>query len=165
MLSLSLSQPATSHGVLLFAMLIVSLILYIEARRYRFFDLYRGRVRLLERHYYGRLLGGEAPAGGDAWLARLAEDLRAPRFTLSLSQALSRRLRRNYIWIYLILLLAWLLKSSGLLEPGAREAGFLPRAGIGAIPAPAVLVCVLLLLLTFSHREQPGELAYGEAHM
>ena len=58
MLSVSLSTPTAHHGVLLFAMLLVSLLLVIEARRYRFFHVYRSRVRLLERNYYSPLLGG-----------------------------------------------------------------------------------------------------------
>ena len=45
MLSLSLSTPTAHHGVLLFAMLLVALLLMIEARRYRFFDVCRARVR------------------------------------------------------------------------------------------------------------------------
>src|SRR5262249_59304533 len=54
MLSVSLSTPASHHGVLLFAMVLVLLLLVIESRRYRFFDVYRARVRRLERQYYAR---------------------------------------------------------------------------------------------------------------
>ena len=49
MLSVSLSTPMAHHGVLLFAMVLVLLLLVIEARRYRFFDVYRNRVRRMER--------------------------------------------------------------------------------------------------------------------
>ena len=49
MLSVSLSTPNAHHGVLIFAMLLVLLLLSIEARRYRFFDVYRARVRKIER--------------------------------------------------------------------------------------------------------------------
>src|ERR1700720_992282 len=55
MLSVSLATPTAHHGVLLFAMVLVLLLLVIEARRYRFFDVYRARVRLLERQYFARL--------------------------------------------------------------------------------------------------------------
>lgn len=51
MLSLSLSSPQSHHGVLLFAMLLVFLLLFIESLRYRFFHVYRSRVRLIERNY------------------------------------------------------------------------------------------------------------------
>ena len=42
-LSLSLSTTA-HHGILLFAMVLVLLLLVIESRRYQFFDVYRTRV-------------------------------------------------------------------------------------------------------------------------
>jgi uncharacterized membrane protein len=50
MLSVSLSTPSAHHGVLLFAGVLVMLLLAIESRRYRFFDVYRSRVRRLERN-------------------------------------------------------------------------------------------------------------------
>src|SRR5215203_7135690 len=55
MLSVSLSTPTAHHGVVLFAMLLVLLLLVIESRRYRFFDVYRARVRRLERSYYAHV--------------------------------------------------------------------------------------------------------------
>ena len=48
MLSVSLSTPTAHHGVILFAMVLVLFLLVIESRRYRFFDVYRARVRNLE---------------------------------------------------------------------------------------------------------------------
>ena len=121
MLSVSLSTPTAHHGVLLFAMLLISLLLFVEGRRYRFFDVYRMRVRQFERHYFGQLFSGEAEGGKEPWLAMLAQDLRHPKFRISLGLALRRRLKRNYVWMYLILLLAWVLKitSPRLQEEGA----------------------------------------------
>jgi uncharacterized membrane protein len=106
LLSVSLSTPSAHHGVLLFAMLLVALLLYVEARRYRFYDVYRMRVRQFERHYFGQLFAGAA-VGEEPWLKALADDLRHPRFRIGLLQALVRRLRRNYIWMFGILLLSW----------------------------------------------------------
>src|SRR4026208_1441702 len=48
MLSVSLSPPTAPHVVVLFAVVLVLLLLTIGARRYRFFDVYRSRVRRLE---------------------------------------------------------------------------------------------------------------------
>ena len=62
MLSVSLSTPASHHGVLLFTMLLVLLFLIIEARRYRFFDVYRARVRLVERNYFAPIFAGQKPS-------------------------------------------------------------------------------------------------------
>src|SRR5688572_5774640 len=86
MLSLSLSTPTAHHGVLLFAMVLVLLLLVIEARRYRFFDVYRNRVRRLERNYFAQIF---APAPGTTadWVRDLGEDLRKPCFLLTVPQA------------------------------------------------------------------------------
>src|SRR5262249_12676082 len=48
MLSFSLSSQQAHHSVLLFCMLLIYGLLVIEARRYRFYDVYRARVRKLE---------------------------------------------------------------------------------------------------------------------
>ena len=152
MLSLSLTTPTAHHGLILFAMLLILLLLMIEARRYRFFDVYRDRVRLLERHYFAKAIGGGGEDDG-SWTARLAADLRSPRFNISLLAAMTRRLRRNYGWMYLILLLAWFLKiSSPLLQPegvhvGWREplANMLTSAAAGPVPGWAVVASVALL--------------------
>ena len=170
MLSLSLSARDAHHGVLLFAILIVFLLLTIESRRYRFFHVYRGRVRLIERNYYARIFAAQEPADPVLWMAQLAEDLRFPRFTISLNQAMARRLRRNYGWIFLILLFAWLLKTtSARLQPSAASE-MLHNAAVGSVPGAVVIICLTafyswLLYLMLSHREAEGELAYGEVHV
>src|SRR5262245_13644237 len=111
MLSVSLSTPNAHHGVLIFAMLLILLLLTIEARRYRFFDVYRTRVRQMERHYFGQIFSPRAEPSKD-WLSLLGDGLRKPQFLISLRAAFARRLRRNYLYMYLILLLAWVLKIS-----------------------------------------------------
>ncbi|GEP05211.1 DUF2270 domain-containing protein [Methylobacterium oxalidis] len=146
MLSVSLSTPTAHHGVLLFAMLLVLLLLAIEARRYRFFDVYRARVRRLERHYYAQVFA-PLPGGEADWSRDLGESLRRPVFRISLADALARRLRRNYGWMFLILLLAWTLKiTSPRLQPGspAGEAdvaldGVLAHAALGPMPGWLVI--------------------------
>ena len=118
MLSLSLSTSNAHHGVLIFAMLLILLLLWIEARRYRFFDVYRARVRQFERHYFAQIFSPQ-PDHAANWLAILGESLRTPDFCISYRVAFARRLRRNYIHMYLILLLAWVLKISTP-EPAGR---------------------------------------------
>ena len=110
MLSLSLSTSTAHHSVVLFAMLLITLLLMIEARRYRFFDVYRDRVRLLERYYFATAISSVQDPD-ESWTTQLATDLKSPQFNITLRAAMTRRLRRNYIWMYLILLLAWLLKK------------------------------------------------------
>ncbi|MET7245729.1 DUF2270 domain-containing protein [Methylobacterium sp. EM32] len=161
MLSVSLSTPTAHHGVLLFCMLLVMLLLSIEARRYRFFDVYRTRVRQLERHYYAEVFAPKASADPTApdpgWTRLLAEDLRHPMFHISLREAFGRRLRRNYGWMFAILLLAWVLKiTSARLQEVGGQAGapagvaetthglseILAGAGLGPLPGWLVLAGV-----------------------
>jgi len=72
LLSVSLSTPSAHHGVLIFAMLLVLLLLSIEARRYRFFDVYRARVRQIERYYFAQVFSPRPDFASD-WLLILGE--------------------------------------------------------------------------------------------
>jgi uncharacterized membrane protein len=177
MLSVSLSTPTAHHGVLIFAMLLVLLLLVIEARRYRFFDVYRSRVRRLERNYFAQVF---APEDGttEAWVEVLGRDLRRPLFLISSRQALTRRLRRNYCWMFLILLLAWLLKTTFIrLESSAADVQlvrsvdeWIRNAAIGPVPGWLVVTVVALfyawmLYSAFRKPHGEGELAFGDVHV
>jgi uncharacterized membrane protein len=175
MVSLSLSTPASHHGVLVFAMVIVLLLLGIEARRYRFFDVYRARIRLLERNYFAEML--QAKADDPDWEQKLAEGLRRPNFLLTAREAFGRRLQRNYIFIFVILLLAWALKISsprlqyeGLMAEAGSLPEFVKAAAIGPFPGWLVMLAVALFYLSLvvialTTRVKKGELAHGDAHM
>jgi uncharacterized membrane protein len=177
LLSVSLSTPTSHHGVVLFAMLLISLLLLIEARRYRFFDVYRARVRKLERHYFAQALYPQADLKPD-WAQAIATSLRNPCFLISYREALFRRVRRNYVWMYVILLMAWLLKiSTPKLLPNDTQADVVfswseavSNAALGPLPGWSViaLVAVLYAAVIFSalHREPgDGEFAHGEVHV
>ena len=141
LLSVSLSTPSAHHGVLIFAMLLVLLLLSIEARRYRFFDVYRARVRQIERYYFAQVFSPQ-PDFASNWLLILGESLRAPQFLLSHHVAFARRLRRNYLYMFLILLFAWVLKiSTPSLQPEGVSIAFVRslteavgNAALGPIP-------------------------------
>jgi uncharacterized membrane protein len=177
MLSVSLSTPNAHHGVLLFAMLLIFLLLSIEARRYRFFDVYRARVRQLERHYFSQIFAPEEEASSD-WARLLAADLRRPRFLMSHAAAMARRLRRNYIWMFAILLLAWVLKilTPKLQEEGVRSemvrslGAMFEGAALGPLPGWLVIALVgafyvWLVYVTLRAHAPGGELAHGEVHV
>jgi uncharacterized membrane protein len=177
MLSVSLSTPSSHHGVLLFAMLLISLLLLIEARRYRFFDVYRARVRQMERGYFAQIL---CPEGTPSfkWSVSIAKSLRQPAFLMGYREALCRRLQRNYCWMYLILLLAWALKISSPKISSTGEpfghvrswADVAENAALGPVPGVAVAIGVALfyavVLYGSLHRATgAGELAHGEVHV
>lgn len=177
LLSVSLSTASAHHGVLLFAMLLIYLLLMIEARRYRFFDVYRFRVRQLERHYFAQVFSPAEDFSAN-WTQILGQSLREPKFFISYGDAFSRRLRRNYIWMFLILLLAWILKIS---TPRLQDdgAGFrlvhslqeiVANAAFGPVPGWMVVavVAIFFLVLLYASLRTPGnagETDFGEVHV
>jgi uncharacterized membrane protein len=178
MLSVSLSSANSHHGVLLFAMLLVFLLLVIESRRYRFFHVYRSRVRLIERNYYARIFSPREMTDPAHWMNQLSDDLRLPRFSMRIQESMARRLRRNYFWLFLILLLAWLLKTTTtILQPDSGAGKFIVPAGelfktaaIGYLPGWIVFAIIVgfycwMVYVMWRFRESTGELAYGEVHV
>lgn len=164
------------HYVLLMGMLAVGLFLVIESRRYRSYDVWRSRVRLLEENLFTRVLGGRTSGSvggeeGAAWRRELADDLRRPTLKISLSEAVSRRLRRVYVWILTLLLLAWVVRVAVFKPAGV---GMLETMRIEHVPGTWVLGFVaglyglLYALVLWPRRRQakgrlrdePGE--YGD---
>jgi len=149
LLSVLLSTPSAHHGLALFGMVIILLLLFVEARRYQFYDVYRMRIRQFERHYFGQFFSADTQGGPEPWLVMLAQDLRHPKFRITMTLALRRRLRRNYVWMFLILLSAWLLKiASPDLQAGAHIDATRPiemiigHAAIGILPGLVVISAV-----------------------
>ena len=177
LLSVSLSTPTSHHGVLLFAILLITLLLMIEARRYRFFDVYRARVRQLERHYFAEFMSPHGDIAVD-WAAAIAKSLRKPEFLISYRVAACRRLRRNYCWMYLILLLAWSLKisSSTMQVEGAKTDvalsfdTILAHAAFGPINGAFVIgfIAVFYAAVLYGSMRvdmSDTELAHGSVHV
>jgi len=97
------------HSVILLTILLVTVLLFIEARRYRYYELWAYRVRLMETNFFAPLLVAPFRPAAE-WGKNLAHSLNEPEFSISLWEAVGRRLRRNYIWIYMVLEIAWIAK-------------------------------------------------------
>lgn len=138
-LSFALSDPGHHHAVVPLNMLLVTLFLWIEARRYRYYELWASRVRLLETDFFAALL---APphAPRPEWGDTLARSLATPRFPISLAEALGRRCRRNYLALFVVLDLAWALQA--LIHPAtpAAWADFAARFALGPVPGWTVML-------------------------
>lgn len=177
MLSVSLSSPDSHHGVLLFGMVLTLVLLWIETRRYRFFDVYRSRVRQFERHYFAQIFSPQKSFASD-WLLFLGESLRRPKFLITKRVAFARRLKRNYVYIFLILLAAWLLKilTPNLQDEGSRsefvhslfeamqyaQLGFIP--GQIVVSIVAVFYAGLAGIVVFT-RDDDTEFADDDVHV
>lgn len=137
------SSPSNPHYVLLVGMVATTLFLFIEARRYRQYDVWRYRVRMIEEHLFTSHLDDEPEV--DGWRADLSDDLRQATTKIPFIEALVRRLRRVHGAIITVLLLAWVFKV--VVFPEAGRTAFDAMA-IAAIPGTAVAVAVGLYAAT-----------------
>jgi len=139
-MSLSFSDADASALPLILVTLLVTVFLLLEARRYRYFNVWRARCRLLETDFFGPLLMGEAVARDGKWNTLLAGDYQRPRFHVSYLVALGRRLRKNYGWILGVNAVAYLGKIAIHPAPLASAAELFGRASIGPVSGQAVLL-------------------------
>lgn len=106
----SFGESDHKHWVLLGAVAMITFFLVIEARRFRYADVWRARVRMIEEFFYGPILRRDFGGTGNDWGKLVAEDLFRPRFKMSALVAIRGRLVRNYWAIYLVTIAAWAVK-------------------------------------------------------
>jgi uncharacterized membrane protein len=131
-LSVAFSQPEIHHGIIILNTLLVMWFLFIEARRYRYYELWSYRVRLMETDFYAAMLVPPFHPSPE-WAESLAENLLMPHFPISMWEALGRRLRRNYFWIFLILYASWVAKIWLFPTPAPSWDIFIDRSAVGPI--------------------------------
>ncbi|MBS0432403.1 MAG: DUF2270 domain-containing protein [Proteobacteria bacterium] len=147
-LSITFASPAASPLPLLLVGILILFFLMLEARRYRYFNVWRARCRWMEVHFYARLLDeGELPM--DGWEKRLADDYRHPDYHVSTLVAMGRRVRRNYLWILAIQSAAYAGKLMVHPTPVQTMAEFITRARIGPIPGLFVLAVGAVYILAW----------------
>ena len=126
------------HVLIPIVIVFCTFLLMMEARRYRFYDIWRSRARTIEINFYRPMLDGSQPAQPD-WAATLAHDLAWPHFHMPWWEAIGRRLRRNYQWLYAILLASWLVVLMAYPTPSTSVAEILDRAAVGPVPGVVVI--------------------------
>ncbi len=139
-LSLTFSSETASPLPLVLVGLLVAVFLVLEARRYRFFDFWRLRAHVLEVHFFGPILNGQGPRVDNGWNKILYNDYRQPNLHITMLEAVGRRLRRNYGWIFAIQVTSYLGKL--LIHPVPIESlqELWVRATIGPVPGQLVLL-------------------------
>jgi uncharacterized membrane protein len=140
----ALADPRVPHAVFLFAMALVYFFLHLESRRFLAYMSSKQRVQLLERHFYANMLG----EGDTSWQQQLLEDLKHPTCPVGRLTATGWRLRRNYLWIYGALILAWGFKLDFLDTKAETFAEFARRAAVGPMPGWLTVLVVGVFYLT-----------------
>lgn len=149
-LSITFSSPDASPLPLVLVGILILLFLALEARRYRYFNVWRARSRWIEKHFYVPMLDDGDLHTEDGWQKVLAEDYRNPQYHVSYLTALARRVRSNYLWILLIQTIAYCGKL--MVHPGPVQSwqDFLSRANIGPIPGLLILIAGAVYILTWT---------------
>ncbi|HJR79606.1 MAG TPA: DUF2270 domain-containing protein [Anaerolineales bacterium] len=137
-LSVAFSQPDIHHGIIILNTLLVIWFLFIETRRYRYYELWSYRVRLMETDFYAAMLVPPFHPSPE-WAESLAENLLSPSFPISIWEAFGRRLRRNYAWIFIILYAAWVAKIWLFPEPASGLEEFVQRSAVGPIAGEVMI--------------------------
>ncbi|WP_448202457.1 DUF2270 domain-containing protein [Azospirillum sp. sgz302134] len=148
-LSLTFSSSTASPLPLVLVGLLVAVFLYIEARRYRFFDFWRIRAHVLELYFLGPILRGQGVQTDNRWNEILYQDYRSPHLHITYTEAVGRRLRRNYGWIFLIQVVSYLGKLMIHPVPLQSLDELFARATIGPVPGQLVLLGGLIFHATW----------------
>lgn len=144
-LTFAFGSEAHSHASILVGVLLVLHFLMLETRRYRLFDVWRHRLRMIEENFYGPLLRRDLTSPTSRWGTLVAADLLQPRFKISYLQAFRDRFLRNYATIFAVLLAAWLAKVLSVAAAPAAPA--LARFGVGPVPGAVTVLLVTSIYL------------------
>lgn len=156
-MSFALGNAAVPHYVVFIASLMTLIFLMLEARRLTFYHLWQQRVLLLER-------GLIRPAAFALWPSQettipaddrdLAQELEthlgrtAPN--MPLGKAVARRLRRVYLYLFGVQLLAWVLKIANHPTAAGSLNECVARAHVGPIPGEVFLATMGAVFLAAS---------------
>lgn len=171
-LTVAFSLENVPHIIFFFNVIIVWMLLWIEARRYRFYDAFRARVRMLEAHFLVPIVAQNTTLLQGEWQKLVCEDLLMPSFKISVFEAVGRRLKRNYVFIFLIILTAWVTKIFLHAKPSITSfASFYQALSVGT-SIPSWLVATLFVstfisvigITIYIARNTTGEISEFGAH-
>jgi uncharacterized membrane protein len=137
-LSIAFSQPDIHHGIIILNTLLVMWFLFIEARRYRYYELWSYRVRLMETDFYAAMLVPPFHPSPE-WAESLAENLLAPSFPISMWEAFG--LCAVITWILICTHPGW----PDLLFPvPALSEQFIRRGAVGPVSGEIMIMLGLV---------------------
>ncbi|PCR88961.1 DUF2270 domain-containing protein [Natrinema ejinorense] len=146
-LTWSFSSRTNPHYVVLLGAAAVTAFLVIEARRYRGYDIWRGRVRTLQKNVFAYGLDPSAGLEDPGWRETLSQDYRRPTIKITTEEAIAHRLRRIYMILYTIILGAWVTRVTAFASrpwPESAAVGEIPGLAVTAVVAACYLLAVVV---------------------
>lgn len=164
-LTWAFSSGDNPHYILLVGVVVVTIFLVIEARRYRDYDVYRSRIRMLQQNLFANALDPSRGVEHSDWRIELSKDYRRPTLKVSFMEALANRLRRIYLALLGVLLAAWIFRITAF----TPQQDWLATAAIASAPGIVVVTVVTtFFLVAFAiafwprEREAKGEFREGD---
>nr|WP_226011158.1 DUF2270 domain-containing protein [Halomicrobium salinisoli] len=156
-LAYAFSSDEVAHSIILVAMVIGTVFLWIEARRFQHYDIWRSRVRSMQENLFAEALDPSQGVEQRDWRRQLSEDYRRPATKMPLHSALAHRLRRVYLPLLLGLLLVWLFRLHGADGPLVPAASVSGTPGWVVVAAVGVAYAALLALALVPDADAPTE--------
>src|SRR3954447_2099872 len=170
-ITIAFSNRDVPHIIFFFNLAIVWVMLWIEARRYRFYDAFRARVRMLEAHFLVPMVMENRDMLQGEWKKLVCEDLILPSFKISKLEAVGRRLKRNYVFIFILIMIAWVMKIFlHADEPIDTFGAFYRALRVGHIPSWLVAIIFVGTLVSvigiavYVGRKTSGEISEFGSH-
>lgn len=164
-LSVSFGNPKFPHFVIILATVFVLFFLIIESRRYKYFDLWRWRIALLNENFFAQIVSPGSTPLRPNWQEMLASELKNSRFKISFMEAFGRRLRRNYSWIFILLGICWMAKIVIHPTPISSFPEIIERATIFNLVPGVVVLAIgvifntsLIIIAFITHKKRTVEL-------
>jgi len=142
-LTWAFSSSGNPHYILLIGFVVVTVFLGIEARRYRYYDVFRSRVRILQENLFANALDRSRGVEIENWRVALSRDYRRPRMRVSVLGALANRLRRVYLALLSVLTVAWVVRITAF----SQRRDWVRTASIGRLPGSIVLLVLGVVYL------------------
>ncbi len=140
-------NPDVLNQAMVVALIVLAFFSIVEARRYRFYDAFRGRVRMLESHFLAPMvLGRPDRFYQENWRELLAGDLVNPAFKCSFIFALGRRFKSVYFALHAFIVFAWVSLTVSQLS-SLTFAAFVEAFDVYALKGWVVLLLVTSYLL------------------
>jgi uncharacterized membrane protein len=170
-ITIAFSSREVPHIIFFFSVAILWVLLWIEARRYRFYDAFRARLRMLEAHFLVPMVMENRDLLQGEWKKLVCEDLILPCFKIGKLEAIGRRLKRNYVFIFILILVAWITKIF-LHAPKAMEGplDFYRALRVGHIPSWLVAFVMIATFISsiglavYVSKKSSGEISEFGTH-
>src|SRR3989338_6897379 len=118
MLSFVFSNPQAQPSIILIFFFLFFFFFYTKPRRYRYYSLLRERTRIIEKQILPQIFLGKAKKlNKSRWRERLVKSFTDMKVPMGRLESVAWRLGRNYLLIFPLIFISWLVKIQSFPVP------------------------------------------------